>query len=271
MNASGHYLRGLQSFDRVQKLLCTFIDNCIDLVIAHDEIASVSDFCTKIKIDCGGKDTIQNLQQCDDNIIKKRLSYSQRSHSSDSLGSFDDIPFRRCSTPKSLITPMINSSTEIEYKPVYANNHRTITIPKSDDEKWQMLKQNTLALNTSNRSSLRNSIKHSSINCRTLRSHSLLSQSPRLCSSRLSLFSGKSFKIDVTDTSNEDEDHNKPTFNTIETGSNIIKLIHKSSNTATSNIDANSSGSNITPNRQVEGKLLYSIDILSKLYKYYIS
>lgn len=274
MNANGHYLRGLQSFERVQKLLCTFIDNFIDLVIAHDEIASVSDFCTKIKIDCGGKDTIQNLQQCNDSIIKKRLSYSQRSHSSDSLSSFDycgiqvieqklgdeidDIPFRRSSTPKFLMTPMINNSTEIEYKPVYANNHRTITIPKSDDEKWQMLKQNTLALNTSNRSSLRNSIKHSSINCRTSRSHSLLSQSTRLCSSRLSLFSGKSFKIDVTDMSNEDEDHNQPTLNTTETGSNIIKLIHKSSNTSTSNIDANPSGSNMAT--QVEGKLLNSIN-----------
>lgn len=241
------------------------------MVIAHDEIASVSDFCTKIKIDCGDKDTIQGAQKCDDSIMKKRLSYSQRSHSSDSLSSFDlcgiqvieqkldedvdEIPLRRCSTPKSLLTPMLNHSTEIEYKPVYANNHRTITIPKSDDEKWQMLKQNTLALNSSNRSSLRNSINHSSINCRTSRSHSLLSQSPRLCSSRLSLFSGKSFKIDVTDTSNDDEEHNQPTINTTETGSNVIKLIQKSSNTSTNNLDTSSCGSDIASNGQGEGKL----------------
>ncbi|KAL5289199.1 hypothetical protein ACFFRR_009402 [Megaselia abdita] len=267
VNVNGHYLRGLQSFERVQKLLCTFIDNYIDLVIAHDEIASVSDFCTKIKIDCGDKDTIQNVQQCD-SIMKKRLSYSQRSHSSDSLSSFDlcgiqvieqkleddvdSMTLRRCSTPKTPMTPMISNSTQIEYKPVYVNNHRTITIPKSDDEKWQMLKQNTStsALNTSNRLSLRNSINHSSINCRTSRSHSLLSKSPRLCSSRLSLFSGKSFKIDVTDTSNEDEDHNQPTLNTTETGSNAITLIHKSSNINTSNIDDSSCGSDIATNGQ---------------------
>lgn len=264
MNVNGHYLRGLQSFEQVQKLLCTFIDNCIDLVIAHDEIASVSDFCTKIKIDCGDKDSIKNLQQCDDSVMQKRLLYSQRSHSSDSLSSFDlcgiqvveqkvdenvdDIPIRRCSTPKSLMTPMISNSTQIEYKPVYANNHRTIAIPKSDDEKWQMLKQNTLALNTSNRLSLRNSINHSSINCRTSRSHSLLSQSPRLCSSRLSLFTGKSFKIDVTDTSIEDGDHNQPALNATETGRNALKFLQKSSNISTSDNDA--IGNDLTSSRQ---------------------
>lgn len=266
VNANGRYLRGLQSFERVQKLLYNFIDNFIDLVIAHDEIASVSDFCTKIKIDCGEKDTIHNVQQCYD-VTKKGLSNSQRSHSSDSLNSlyFDgtqttkpnedinNIPLNLCSTSKSVMTPMITN----EYKPVYANNHLTITVPKSNDEKWQILKKEVLALNTGNRSSLRNSTTHSSIHGRKSRSYSLLSQSPRLCSSRLSLFGGKSFKIDATDMSNEDEGRSQPSPNIIEMRNNTTKKIHKCNNKSTNNVDSNSAVSSIAPKWQGEGKFLF--------------
>lgn len=265
-------MRGLQSFERVQKLLCTFIENYIDLVIAHDEVASVSDFCTKIKIDCGDKNILEGVQHSDDFSKQKRLSFAQRSHSSDSLSSFDlcginvinpktddgvdDISRRRCSTPKSLITPISQSNTNIEYKPVYVNNHRTISIPKSDDEKWQILKHNTSVLNNCNRSSLRNCHNNSNVYCRTTRSHSLLSQSPRICSSRLSLFSGKSFKIDITDTSNDQEVNMNQSMRTTEQENDTVD-----STTKSNNIQLNDYGS--TSNLSRQGKKLYYFFIFS--------
>jgi len=74
VNVNGKHLRGIQSFSEVQRLLSTFVENCIDLVIAHDEIATVTDFYTKIRID--GMST-----------QRQRLSYAQRTDSLNSLQS----------------------------------------------------------------------------------------------------------------------------------------------------------------------------------------
>ncbi|XP_062135874.1 box A-binding factor isoform X1 [Drosophila sulfurigaster albostrigata] len=74
VNVNGKHLRGIQSFAEVQRLLSTFVKNCIDLVIAHDEIATVTDFYTKIRID--GLST-----------QRQRLSYCQRTDSLNSLQS----------------------------------------------------------------------------------------------------------------------------------------------------------------------------------------
>ncbi|KAM8711954.1 hypothetical protein ACLKA7_012465 [Drosophila subpalustris] len=74
VNVNGKHLRGIQSFAEVQRLLSTFVENCIDLVIAHDEIATVTDFYTKIRID--GIST-----------QRQRLSYAQRTDSLNSLQS----------------------------------------------------------------------------------------------------------------------------------------------------------------------------------------
>lgn len=60
VNVNGKHLRGIQSFQEVQRLLSCFVDNCIDLVIAHDEVATVTDFYTKIKID--GSSSINEAQ-----------------------------------------------------------------------------------------------------------------------------------------------------------------------------------------------------------------
>ncbi|ALC42432.1 a [Drosophila busckii] len=76
VNVNGKHLRGIQSFAEVQRLLSSFVENCIDLVIAHDEIATVTDFYTKIRID--GVSTQRQLQ---------RLSYAQRTDSLSSLQS----------------------------------------------------------------------------------------------------------------------------------------------------------------------------------------
>lgn len=71
---NGKNLRGIQSHAEVKSLLSTFVGNCINLVIAHDEVASVTDFYTKIRID--GLSTQRH-----------RLSYSQRTDSLSSLQS----------------------------------------------------------------------------------------------------------------------------------------------------------------------------------------
>ena len=52
VNVNGHHLRGLQSPNTVQRILSTFVNNFVDLVIAHDELTTFnSDLTRKIKID----------------------------------------------------------------------------------------------------------------------------------------------------------------------------------------------------------------------------
>ncbi|XP_073844290.1 arc isoform X2 [Musca autumnalis] len=129
VNVNGSHLRGIQSFQEVQRLLNCFVDNCIDLVIAHDEVTTITDFYTKIKIDGStnhyhqqnseankqqhvNKQKQQQQQQGDlyssmqslnaDSIpqppqtrndylarARKRLSYTQRTQSTDSINSYD--------------------------------------------------------------------------------------------------------------------------------------------------------------------------------------
>ncbi|XP_033248193.1 uncharacterized protein LOC108160056 isoform X2 [Drosophila miranda] len=82
VNVNGKHLRGIQSFAEVQRLLSIFVDNCIDLVIAHDEITTVTDFYTKIRID--GMSTQRH-----------RLSYVQRTQSTDSLASMQSLQLQQ--------------------------------------------------------------------------------------------------------------------------------------------------------------------------------
>ncbi|XP_075165686.1 arc isoform X2 [Haematobia irritans] len=125
VNVNGNHLRGIQSFQEVQRLLSSFVDNCIDLVIAHDEVTTITDFYTKIKIDgstspyqqstednkgvVGGQeqqqsnDMYSSLQSLaadappqphptrNDYLARarKRLSYTQRTQSTDSINSYD--------------------------------------------------------------------------------------------------------------------------------------------------------------------------------------
>ncbi|XP_055917205.1 uncharacterized protein LOC129949647 isoform X2 [Eupeodes corollae] len=91
VNVNGNHLRGIQSFDQVQGLLSTFVDNCIDLIIAHDEVTSVTDFCTKIKINCSdpAKHSNEPEDYYNNSRARKRLSYSHRTHSTESINSYD--------------------------------------------------------------------------------------------------------------------------------------------------------------------------------------
>ncbi|TMW51340.1 hypothetical protein DOY81_003581 [Sarcophaga bullata] len=118
VNVNGNHLRGIQSFQEVQRLLSSFVDNCIDLVIAHDEVHTITDFYTKIKIDGSfmfqQKQDMESVAQQGDlyssmqslsadtpppNLVqthneylaraRKRLSYTQRTQSTDSINSYD--------------------------------------------------------------------------------------------------------------------------------------------------------------------------------------
>ncbi|XP_067627311.1 serine-rich adhesin for platelets isoform X2 [Eurosta solidaginis] len=110
VNVNGKHLRGMQSFTEVQRLLSTFVNNCIDLVIAHDEVATVTDFFTKIKIDGSSAQTYNETEPLPNSTTlpmpvsapptanpqseymaraRKRLSYTQRTQSTDSINSYD--------------------------------------------------------------------------------------------------------------------------------------------------------------------------------------
>ncbi|XP_061386143.1 serine-rich adhesin for platelets [Musca vetustissima] len=105
VNVNGSHLRGIQSFQEVQRLLNCFVDNCIDLVIAHDEVTTITDFYTKIKIDgslsqdlyssmqsLNAADTGPQPPQTRNDYLaraRKRLSYTQRTQSTDSINSYD--------------------------------------------------------------------------------------------------------------------------------------------------------------------------------------
>lgn len=105
VNVNGKHLRGMQSFADVQRLLSTFANNCIDLVIAHDEVATVTDVYTKIKIDGSSGQTYNSMLSLNGGNepasvstppianrqseylarARKRLSYTQRTQSTDSI------------------------------------------------------------------------------------------------------------------------------------------------------------------------------------------
>ncbi|KAH8395372.1 hypothetical protein KR222_003024, partial [Zaprionus bogoriensis] len=74
VHVNNKHLRGIQSYSEVQRILNTFVDNFINLVVAHDEIATITDFYTKIRID--------GL-----NTRRQRFSCSQRADSLTSLQS----------------------------------------------------------------------------------------------------------------------------------------------------------------------------------------
>lgn len=134
-------------------MVMTFVDNAVDLVIAHDELTTfqLSEQAAKIKVDCQRRSIINNtnptvglndsfrlkdpkLQQSI--ALRKRLSYSAADETVDSMRHCDQIgrPTGNSGHMKAL-TPLYNSS---EYKPVYANRV-TIINTRGDDEKWKQL------------------------------------------------------------------------------------------------------------------------------------
>lgn len=108
MNVNGQHLRGLQSPSHVQRIISTFINNRVDLVIAHDELTTASsENQRKINLDATlGESSTDPC--CNDNMKPEiRCERSRRSLS---------------------LTPLSNPC---EYVPVYANR---ITIKNGGDD-----------------------------------------------------------------------------------------------------------------------------------------
>lgn len=95
VNVNGHHLRGIQSHSIVQQMLMTFVDNSVDLVIAHDELTTfqTSDYAQQFKVDCrsNNKNNGHHHQIINKNntnaaymvnetsTVKKRLSFTESS------------------------------------------------------------------------------------------------------------------------------------------------------------------------------------------------
>ncbi|XP_058126663.1 uncharacterized protein LOC131285637 [Anopheles ziemanni] len=168
VNVNGHHLRGLQSPSTVQRILSTFVNNVVDLVIAHDELTTFnSDGNRKIKIDSrptigllgatggggggggGGSGAIS---------ITSDVSSTGSSGSSSTSSSPRAAPGKPTVTANGVGNPVPVSGqpakpfplTPIyapsDYVPVYANRI-SISNTICDDEKWQMIsKQRVEAL-----------------------------------------------------------------------------------------------------------------------------
>uniref|UniRef100_A0A182NV93 PDZ domain-containing protein n=1 Tax=Anopheles dirus TaxID=7168 RepID=A0A182NV93_9DIPT len=152
VNVNGHHLRGLQSPSTVQRILSTFVNNVVDLVIAHDELTTFnSDANRKIKIDArplpGGPPGPDRTS----GAISITSSGSSGSSSSDgSVASGSSSSSSSPTRPKASVTavgggggqskpfPLTPIYAPADYVPVYANRI-SISNTICDDEKWQMI------------------------------------------------------------------------------------------------------------------------------------
>ncbi|XP_050090388.1 serine-rich adhesin for platelets isoform X2 [Anopheles aquasalis] len=173
VNVNGHHLRGLQSPSTVQRILSTFVNNVVDLVIAHDELTTFSsDANRKIKIDArlavgggggggGGGTTPQPASGAISISSTGSLaSSSSGCSSSSSPPDGSSASSSSSSSPRAAgvvsgkatvtvggpggkpfpLTPIYSPS---DYVPVYANRI-SISNTICDDEKWQMISKQRL-------------------------------------------------------------------------------------------------------------------------------
>lgn len=148
VNVNGHHLRGLQSPSTVQRILSTFVNNIVDLVIAHDELTTFStDLHRKIKIDASVTKPGSDLE-----AIGAGSGTPQQTATTTPHLRMQPMPgcttFINCSTPVANAAaassgrkpsfPMTPMFSPVDYVPVYANRI-SISNTICDDEKWQML------------------------------------------------------------------------------------------------------------------------------------
>lgn len=181
VNVNGQHLRGVQSPNTVQEILTNFIDNIVDLVIAHDELATVgsssyhgsklkiesygsqsdinrrsSSICKEhvpdliiTHIDAGNIETSRRISTtCDpqelENYKTNQISETiLRRPTRNSIPQQQPPATHNYSSRKSFpLTPLQNT---MDYVPVYANRI-SISNTISDDEKWQMLSKKRLEI-----------------------------------------------------------------------------------------------------------------------------
>ncbi|XP_040161925.1 serine-rich adhesin for platelets isoform X2 [Anopheles arabiensis] len=140
VNVNGHHLRGLQSPSTVQRILSTFVNNVVDLVIAHDELTTFnSDANRKIKIDSrpatSGAITIGGSSSSSGASSSSSSSSSSPTRSSKGLA-VTSTPSNTAGPAKPF--PLTPIYAPADYVPVYANRI-SISNTICDDEKWQMI------------------------------------------------------------------------------------------------------------------------------------
>lgn len=79
VNVNGNRLRGMTTYAAVQQMITTFVDNSVELVIAHDELAPIgSKFNGDVLIDCGEVNMLHTPNNADNIVhtLEKRLSFN---------------------------------------------------------------------------------------------------------------------------------------------------------------------------------------------------
>lgn len=126
MNVNGQHLRGLQSPSHVQRIISTFVNNRVDLVIAHDELTTVNaENQRKISLDAT-LDESSTDPCCIDNNNSTPSTLKQEMKGERTRRSLSMIPLHN----------------PCEYVPVYANR---ITITNGGDD-FEIFSRNSNAL-----------------------------------------------------------------------------------------------------------------------------
>lgn len=151
VNVNGQDLRAMQSYDEVQRLIESFIDDTVELVIAHDELTTVyNDLAPTPLVDAGKQhrsdcneisaigtvpDVTGSIYESIDSVPSMEMS---KNTSDPPYSDFGMQPDSVLVAPKSRINELLPLQNYMDYVPVYGNR-TTITNTISDDEKWQIL------------------------------------------------------------------------------------------------------------------------------------
>lgn len=135
VNVNGQDLRTMQSYEAVQQLLESFIDNKVELVIAHDELTThtiyndtTSVIDEKLDAPCDGGPIYESIDSSPSLDVDKNATDSDFSLQSDDV----------YATPKCRINELLPLQNYTDYVPVYGNR-TSIANTISDDEKWQKI------------------------------------------------------------------------------------------------------------------------------------
>lgn len=117
VNVNGQDLRGMKSCKLVQQLTETFIDNCVDLVIADDEVSTSSQF------DFGDRRSVAGAEESKDKIADDIKYFLQQRKQCDLSR---DSRFVR-----SKLSPLLDRT---DYVPVYGSRQMMFSATNDEDE-----------------------------------------------------------------------------------------------------------------------------------------
>lgn len=143
VNVNGQDLRALQSYEAVQQLVESFIDNTVELVIAHDELTTIhNDLAIAPHINTDPQQQSE-MSTIDNSPVYESISSSPSIASDKNIGdaAYGDFSLQSDAAfeaPKHRVNELSPLQNYTDYIPVY-RNRTTITNTISDDEKWQIL------------------------------------------------------------------------------------------------------------------------------------